>query len=223
MRPMTACARGAASSIRWRAPACFRRSSINMLRVGEETGSLTRSLLHMADLFEDKLDTTVQRTLTLLEPVIILLVSGFIATVIISIMSAVISINDLALKLGSSGMERILTVLRRRLRDGGRGREGEAGFTLVELLVVMVILVLLAGLVAPRVMGYLSSSRTKTAKVQIESLSTSLELFKLDVGRYPNEREGLAALVARPGNVANLERPVFAEGQGAGRPLGQSL
>jgi general secretion pathway protein F len=70
---------------------------INMLRVGEETGSLTRSLLHMADLFEDKLDTTVQRTLTLLEPVIILLVSGFIATVIISIMSAVISINDLAL------------------------------------------------------------------------------------------------------------------------------
>jgi general secretion pathway protein F len=70
---------------------------INMLRVGEETGSLTRSLMHMADLFEDKLDTTVQRTLTLLEPVIILLVSGFIATVIISIMSAVISINDLAL------------------------------------------------------------------------------------------------------------------------------
>jgi general secretion pathway protein F len=70
---------------------------VNMLRVGEETGSLTRSLLHMADLFEDKLDTTVQRTLTLLEPVIILLVSGFIATVIISIMSAVISINDLAL------------------------------------------------------------------------------------------------------------------------------
>ena len=70
---------------------------INMLRVGEETGSLTGSLLHMADLFEDKLDTTVQRTLTLLEPVIILLVSGFIATVIISIMSAVISINDLAL------------------------------------------------------------------------------------------------------------------------------
>ena len=70
---------------------------INMLRVGEETGSLTRSLLHMADMFEDKLDTTVQRTLTLLEPVIILLVSGFIATVIISIMSAVISINDLAM------------------------------------------------------------------------------------------------------------------------------
>ncbi|WP_245298234.1 type II secretion system F family protein [Rhodomicrobium vannielii] len=70
---------------------------INMLRVGEETGGLTRSLLHMADLFEDKLDTSVQRTLTLLEPVIILLVSGFIATVIISILSAVISINDLAL------------------------------------------------------------------------------------------------------------------------------
>jgi general secretion pathway protein F len=70
---------------------------VTMLRVAEETGSLTRSLLHMADLFEEKLDRTIQRTLTLLEPVIILLVSAFIATVIISILSAVISINDLAL------------------------------------------------------------------------------------------------------------------------------
>lgn len=58
---------------------------VNMLRVGEETGSLTQSLLHMADMFEDKLDTTVQRTLTILEPVIILLVSGFVALLIISI------------------------------------------------------------------------------------------------------------------------------------------
>ena len=70
---------------------------INMLRVGEETGSLTQSLLHMADMFEDKLDTSVQRTLTVLEPVIILFVSAFIALVIMSILSAVISINDLAL------------------------------------------------------------------------------------------------------------------------------
>jgi general secretion pathway protein G len=117
-------------------------------------------------------------------------------------------------------MERMLTVLLRRLREGGRGREGEAGFTLVELLVVMVILVLLAGLVAPRVMGYLSSSRTKTAKVQIESLSTSLELFKLDVGRYPNEREGLGALVARPGNVATWNGPYLQKDKVPADPWG---
>jgi general secretion pathway protein G len=98
----------------------------------------------------------------------------------------------------------------RRALGAGRPtpeRRGEAGFTLVELLVVMVILVLLASLVAPRVIGYLGSSRTKTAKVQIESLSTSLELFKLDTGRYPDEHEGLSALVARPANAQNWNGP----------------
>jgi general secretion pathway protein F len=70
---------------------------INMLRVGEETGSLTSSLFHMADMFEEKLETAVQRTFTIFEPVIILLVSVFIAGIIISILGAVISINDLAI------------------------------------------------------------------------------------------------------------------------------
>jgi len=69
------------------------------------------------------------------------------------------------------------------------------GFTLVELLVVMVILVLLATLVAPRVVGYLGSSRSKSANVQIENLTTALELFYLDMGSYPSGDEGLDALV----------------------------
>ena len=69
---------------------------INMLRVGEETGSLATSLLHMAEVFEEKLERTVERTFTIFEPVIILLVSGIIAFIIVSILSAVISINDLA-------------------------------------------------------------------------------------------------------------------------------
>lgn len=70
----------------------------------------------------------------------------------------------------------------------------EAGFTLVELLVVMAILVLLASMVAPRVLGYLGSSRTKAAKIQIENLVTSLELYKLDTGRFPAGSIGLKAL-----------------------------
>lgn len=69
---------------------------INMLRVGDETGSLATSLLHMAEVFEEKLERTVERTFTIFEPVIILLVSGIIAFIIVSILSAVISINDLA-------------------------------------------------------------------------------------------------------------------------------
>jgi general secretion pathway protein F len=70
---------------------------INMLRVGEETGGLAPSLKHMTDMFEDKLETTVQRTFTIFEPVIILLVSVFIAAIIMSILGAVISVNDLAI------------------------------------------------------------------------------------------------------------------------------
>lgn len=100
-------------------------------------------------------------------------------------------------------------------------RRGEEGFTLVELLVVMVILVLLASLVAPRVMGYLGSSRTKTAKVQIESLSTSLELFKLDTGRYPTDREGLSALVQRPAEVATWSGPYLQKGKVPDDPWGR--
>lgn len=96
-----------------------------------------------------------------------------------------------------------LVRLRRRRKD----RHGEAGFTLVELLVVMVIMVLLASLVAPRVIGYIGSSKTKTAKIQIESFTTSLELFKLDTGRYPNDREGLTALVQAPPGTRNWSGP----------------
>jgi general secretion pathway protein G len=107
----------------------------------------------------------------------------------------------------------------RRALHGARAHE--AGFTLVELLVVMVILVLLASLVGPRVIGYLGSSRTKTAKVQIESLSTSLELFKLDTGRYPSEREGLKALVERPAEAKNWNGPYLKKDQLPTDPWGQ--
>src|SRR4026207_804152 len=84
-----------------------------------------------------------------------------------------------------------------RLSRPGR-RPGQAGFTRVGLLGVLVILVLRASLVGPRVIGYLGSSRTKAAKVQIESLSSALELFKLDAGRHPSTRGGLRARAEAP-------------------------
>lgn len=86
-------------------------------------------------------------------------------------------------------------------------RRRQAGFTLVELLVVMAILVLLTSIVAPRVIGYIGSSRTKAAQVQIEGLSTSLELYRLDVGKYPTTNEGLAALVRRPSSARAWNGP----------------
>ncbi len=81
-------------------------------------------------------------------------------------------------------------------------RDRETGFTLVEMLVVITIIGLIMGLVGPRVLNYLSESKTKTAKIQIESLTAALDLYYLDTGRYPSTSEGLVALIQRPGAAA---------------------
>lgn len=81
------------------------------------------------------------------------------------------------------------------------------GFTLIELLVVLVILGLLAGLVGPQIMGHLGTSKTKTAKLQIADLGAALDMYRLDVGRYPNNSEGLVALVSQPGDASNWNGP----------------
>ena len=75
----------------------------------------------------------------------------------------------------------------------------KGGFTLIELMVVLLILGLLAALVAPRVLNRLGQSKQKIAKTQIEMLAAALDQFKLDVGRYPTTEEGLKALIENPG------------------------
>jgi general secretion pathway protein G len=87
------------------------------------------------------------------------------------------------------------------------------GFTLVEMLVVLTIIGLIMGLIGPRVLGYLSESKVKTAKLQIESLSSSLDLFYLDAGRYPSSSEGLQSLVARPSGVEVWNGPYVKGGR----------
>jgi general secretion pathway protein G len=76
--------------------------------------------------------------------------------------------------------------------------EGEAGFTLVEMLVVITTIGLIMGLVGPRVLNYLAESKVKTAKIQIESLSAAVDLYYLDNGHYPAPSDGLEALVRKP-------------------------
>lgn len=93
-----------------------------------------------------------------------------------------------------------------------RSRARAHGFTLIELLVVLAILTLLAGLVGPRVLNQLGGAKSKTAAVQIADLDKSLELYKLDVGRYPSTQEGLDALVKKPGAVNGWNGPYLKGG-----------
>ena len=81
------------------------------------------------------------------------------------------------------------------------------GFTLIELLVVLAILGLLIGLVGPRFLGQLGGAKSKTAAIQIHDLEKGLELFKLDVGRFPTNEEGLDALVRQPANARGWNGP----------------
>lgn len=81
------------------------------------------------------------------------------------------------------------------------------GFTLLELLVVLGIIAMLAGIVGPQVMKHMGASKTKAAKVQIEDLSAALDMYKLDEGRYPSQQQGLGALVEKPADARHWNGP----------------
>ena len=91
----------------------------------------------------------------------------------------------------------------------GNRRKGhkQGGFTLMELLVVLAILGLLMSLVGPRVLNQLGGAKTKTAAIQIKDLEQALEMYKLDVGRFPSTAEGLKALVDKPGGTVGWNGP----------------
>lgn len=83
----------------------------------------------------------------------------------------------------------------------------QRGFTLLELLVVMVIIGLLAGYVAPKYFAQIGKSEVKTARAQIDALEKALDQYRLDVGRYPGSEQGLVALVTRPADASKWHGP----------------
>ncbi len=89
---------------------------------------------------------------------------------------------------------------------------GQQGFTLVEMLVVITIIGLIMGLIGPRVLNYLSESKIKAAKIQLQSFGSALDLFYLDAGRFPSTAEGLAALVRRTPGIAAWNGPYLKGG-----------
>jgi general secretion pathway protein G len=93
-----------------------------------------------------------------------------------------------------------------------KNRTSEKGFTLIELIVVLVILALLAAVVVPNITKHLADSKTKIARIQITELESALQLFAFDVGRYPTNAEGLQALVSNPGNVESWKGPYVKSG-----------
>ncbi len=100
-------------------------------------------------------------------------------------------------------------------------RRRESGFTLLELLVVLAIMGMLAAIIAPQVIRYLGTSRTQTAHVQIQNVMAALELFRLDVGRYPTAQEGLAALVTAPPTAPNWNGPYLKKDSALQDPWGE--
>jgi general secretion pathway protein G len=100
-------------------------------------------------------------------------------------------------------------------------RDGEGGFTLVEILVVITIIGLIMALVGPRVLNYLAESKVKTARIQIQSFASALDLFYLDAGRYPTSAEGLAVLVRPTGGIAAWNGPYLKGGTLPNDPWGR--
>ena len=119
-------------------------------------------------------------------------------------------------------MEQGASVLERK-RSCRTGRRNERGFTLVEILVVITIIGLIMALVGPRVLNYLSESKVKAAKIQIQSFSSALDLFYLDTGRYPSRAEGLGALVQPAGGAASWNGPYLKGGNVPLDPWGKAI
>lgn len=86
-------------------------------------------------------------------------------------------------------------------------RRAQRGFTLLELLVVLVVLGLLAGIVAPKYFAQLGRSEVKVARAQIEGLAKALDLYRLEVGHYPSTEQGLQALVSAPSDESRWTGP----------------
>jgi general secretion pathway protein G len=108
-----------------------------------------------------------------------------------------------------------------KVRSSRSRKDTERGFTLVEILVVITIIALIMSLVGPRVLNYLSESKVKAAKIQMQSFSSALDLLYLDTGRYPSSAEGLAVLVKPTNAMAGWNGPYLKGGNVPNDPWGK--
>lgn len=97
----------------------------------------------------------------------------------------------------------------------------EDGYTLLELLVVLVILTLIVGIAGPMVLRQFGKAKSDTARIETNRLVTDLEFFRVDVGRFPTEAEGLAALLSQPESSDGWAGPYLAKASQANDPWGR--
>ena len=98
--------------------------------------------------------------------------------------------------------------------------QDDSGFTLLELLVVLVILTLIIGLAGPVVLRQFGRAKTDAARVEVERILTDLEFFRVDVGRFPSEAEGLNALLRAPEGALNWQGPYISKASQLQDPWG---
>lgn len=127
------------------------------------------------------------------------------------------------------------TIVRRCIRQLGRGlrfdvknraasepsSRGDAGYSLLEVLVVLSIIALIAAVVGPRLVGYLGKAKVDTARIQMREIASALELYYLDNGAYPSEQSGLGALMAKPAEAKKWSGPYLKKADGLVDPWGQ--
>jgi general secretion pathway protein G len=101
-----------------------------------------------------------------------------------------------------------------------RARAQAPGFTLLELMVVLLILALLTAIAAPRVTQYLRKAKAQTAKIQVHALSAAVDSFHIDTGRFPSRDEGLKALMERPSDAPLWDGPYLKTGDSLIDPWG---
>lgn len=108
-----------------------------------------------------------------------------------------------------------------RATRAARRARAEAGYTLIELLVVLAILGLLVAIAVPRVVGYLEGSKVKTAEIQLAQIDAALDLYRLDLGDFPSEEQGLKALIERPDGTRVWNGPYLNRADGIIDPWGR--
>ena len=110
--------------------------------------------------------------------------------------------------------------LDRRMARVMRRRNGQAGYTLLELLVVMGILAVLTAIATPQVMGYFNKAKSESVQLQVQNINTALELYYMENGAYPSSEEGLRALVEAPSDAPRWNGPYLKQTQALTDPWG---